>query len=109
MTQTVQVELTETDFTVRWDDEHTYPFFEDDYAKGVYGYGHTDKAAFAAAVSACDEYLVGTGRDEDDAYTERDVRHGYVQGFRYPDGDFGFWEIFDEPFPGATPITWVWR
>lgn len=101
--------LTAEDFEVRFDDEHTYPFFEDNNANGVYGYGHTDKAEFAAAVTAYDEYMVGAGWDDDDSYTERDAHHGYVQGVRYSDGDFGFGEFFDEPFPGATPITWVWR
>lgn len=33
-----------------WDEETTFPFFEDEDAVGVYGFGHQDKAAFAEAV-----------------------------------------------------------
>jgi hypothetical protein len=65
------------DFEMRWDEENVFPFIEDEDAYGIYGWGHHDKALFAALVNRYD--LVSAGLDpEDCTYTAGDVKHLYA-------------------------------
>lgn len=101
--------LAPEDFTVYMDETHTYPFFEDEDAHGVYAHGHIVKSAFAAAVNRYDEYMGGEPPLTGEAYFTIDVRHSYVQGYRTPDGEITIRHFTDAPFDGATPVTWVAR
>ena len=49
--------LTPEDFRVKYDDTHTFEFFEDEDGNGVYGYGHVDEQAFATAVNYYDNQI----------------------------------------------------
>ena len=100
--------LTAKDFEVQYDATHTFPFFEDEDAYGVYGYGHVDPDTFAADVNAYDEYTNGEPYD-DEGYAASDVRHEYAQGFRCDDGDMSIDGFRSQPFEGATPVTWIQR
>ena len=100
--------LTAKDFEVQMDATHTYPFFEDEDAYGVYGHGHVDPATFAVAVNAYDEHMNGEPYDEE-GYAATDVRHEYAQGFRCDDGDTCIDSFRSQPFEGATPVTWIQR
>lgn len=97
------------DFTVYMDETHTYPFFEDEDAHGVYGHGHVGPAAFASAVNQYDEHMNDGPKTVDETYYPSDVRHSYVQGYRTPDGEVTIRHFTDTPFDGATPVTWVAR
>lgn len=91
-------------FEVMWDSERTFPFFEDENATGVYGYGHTDKAEFAANVNEYDLYTA----DAVSTYTETDVLHGYAVVDPEDHERFKIIRTPDVP-EGATPITYVVR
>ena len=54
--------LTAADFTVEWDADHTFPFFENENANGLWGYGHQDKGTFAQHANAHDHLLDPEGR-----------------------------------------------
>lgn len=111
--------LTAMDFETRYDDTHTFPFFEDENGELVTGYGHIDKAEFARLVNAYDRLA-----DADSQYTPDDVKHGHAtitfatdlaaaQG--YPEWHFTFAKGSGRSWkslwlrPTATPITWVTR
>lgn len=94
--------LTADDFTTVYDESHTFPFIEDENANGVYGFGHTDRAEFAAAVNEYDRY--SSGDDDLIPYAAEDVRRGYAvamsdERFRFVTADVD----------GAVPITYVLR
>lgn len=81
----------------------TYPFYEHEGEQGgpLYGYGHQNKAEFAALANKYDE----TG-----LYTADDVGHGY--GVVEPVWDqFYDWRYqhVSEPSENTIPITWLTR
>jgi hypothetical protein len=82
MTDTTII-VTAKDFEVRWDAEHTFAFFEDEQADWLMGFGHIDKAEFAAQVNEYDR--ICNGEPIDPPYDESAVSHVYARAF-IPDG-----------------------
>jgi hypothetical protein len=104
------VTVTPEMFVVPFDAEHTYPFFEDENADGVYGYGHTDKAEFAAAVNAYDDYA--SGEPAEDFYTETAVSHTWAVAYSPGDGPADEWRFtraVTADTEGAFPMTTISR
>ena len=85
--------------------EVTFPFIEDENCN-ITGYGHQDKAKFAALVNAYD-VLVGGDIGE---WTADDITHGYA--VTSEDGERFWTELDGEPVtektPGAWPYTALW-
>lgn len=103
--------LEPSDFEVPYDNTHTYPFFEDEDASGIYGYGHTNEKEFADAVNDYDVYTSGQTLEElEGGYGPEDVRHawGYVTN---PEDGRDLWRlgIRDTEALGTVPITWLSR
>lgn len=93
--------LTAKEFETVYDQDRTFALVEDEDASGVYGYGHRDKAEFAALVNDYDQYCGGDGSS---CYTESDVAHS----FAFPVSDERF-RFCGPDRPGAVPITRVTR
>lgn len=119
--------LTAADFTVEWDATHTFPFFEDENANGLWGYGHQDEAEFAEAANAYDHLLDPDGRGSEDDYTADDVSHSWGIAYSHGNGEDD-WIVsrrvaatdrdlthardltdVDENTPGAFPLTYISR
>jgi len=103
------ITVTSDMFDMPFDAEHTFPFFEDENANGVYGYGHTDKAEFAAKVTEYDTYCNG---EPVDGYTEADVSHTWAIAYCPAGGDEDEWRLTRADGPdaeGAFPMTTVSR
>lgn len=111
-----QIILTAEDFELKYDADHTFPFYEDENAYGVYGYGHGDATEFANAVNEYDR-LADAGWETGDGYTGEDVMYGWAIGFEeYQYGGEWMWtrvlasgENVSEQTPGAFPVMWVNR
>lgn len=104
------VVLEERHFSVRWTEDLVFPFFEDENANGVYGYGHTDKETFARLVNVYDQDAAG--ETFDGGYTAEDVEYVWAQATREEheyDSEFRIGEFKSKAFDGATPVTWVRR
>lgn len=107
-------------FTTQWDDSTTFPFVEDENCN-ITGYGHQDKAMFAAEVNRYDEVCNGEPWPEGDEWTADYIGHRWA--VMDPDGD-RFWVnvpasdervehllppgIVTAATPGAFPITTLW-
>jgi hypothetical protein len=104
------VTVTPDMFDMPYDNEHTFPFFEDENADGVYGYGHTDKADFAARVTEYD--TICNGEPADDGYTESDVHHTWAVAYNPGDGPSDEWRFtraVAAGTEGAFPMTAISR
>ncbi|KQO98596.1 hypothetical protein [Leifsonia sp. Leaf264] len=105
------ITVNEYDFAVKWDDERTFPFFEDEQAIGIFGYGHTDKQAFAAAVNDYDVY-VGNVDPGEATYDASVVEHDWAVAYTV-NGDVNSWLLsthdVTETTKGAFPVTVVPR
>ncbi|QBI98761.1 hypothetical protein SEA_BOBBY_131 [Mycobacterium phage Bobby] len=64
--------LTREDFEFQYDAGHTYPFFEDENAWGLYAYGDIDPAEFARLANEYDIEIGGLNPG-DATYTADDV------------------------------------
>lgn len=98
----------------------TWPFFEDENCN-ITGYGHQDKATFAAAVNEYDREVGGVAAD-DAVLDHRDVSHGYCVIDAASGSDPEYWtftwgypkpgqsrpEPYTADHPGAVPITTIW-
>lgn len=104
MTDATTIDL-QAELTLRYDDEHTFPFVEDENAN-ITGYGHQDKAAFADQVNRYDE-VCGGGVDPEDRWTAEDITHLWAELREHADGD---WRLHKVPAgtPGAVPVTTLW-
>lgn len=102
---------TAQDFDTVWDSEHTFPFFEDEDAAGVYGFGHIDKATFAAQVNQCDVLAMGESLASGIGYTESDVIHCWavLTSPREDDGVRFSWRGVDSRTLGSWPLTRIVR
>lgn len=108
--------LTADDFEVKYDADHTYPFYEDEEGD-VYGYGHPDKVGAAAWVKAYYDYIDPAGDKDDHHVDPADVRH--LWAVRLPDDGDGFrfhfvrldgsGRLIGADEPGAFPIWMVTR
>lgn len=93
------------------DGDVTYPFFEDEYCN-ITGYGHQDKAEFAAAVTRFGIAVVGVD-PEDAHWDESHVAHHWVlidedEERLWVRLDRGKGEPVTESTPGAVPVTSMW-
>lgn len=108
--------VTEDDFETQYDDDHKFPFFEDENGNWVIGYGHTDRAEFAAGVNEYDALAnAGTMFSELRPYTSDDVVHAYAIATKPGDSpaDPEYWslnwhEVTDKT-RGSFPVTLVQR
>jgi len=97
-----------TDWVMRWDSQsEPFPFFEDENAN-ITGYGHQDKARFAAEINRYDALCNGKSMADDEQWTEHDITHKWV----VERGEYLATEVDGEPVnaatPGAIPITGLW-
>ena len=108
---TAQNVLTADDFKTVYDDDHTFPFFEDEDGETYTGYGHIDKAEFARLVNEY-EQLVGF---DTPSCTVEDVKHGHatitVASALAAAQGFPEWHYtpVDEPNDKTIPWTWISR
>ena len=89
--------------SMRWTDDTWYPFVEDEDAN-ITGYGHQDKAAFAAAVNAYDADCNGGPIPDADQWTPDQFEHKWVT----PDESGERLKAVPEGTPGAIPVTTLW-
>ena len=87
----------------------TFPFVEDENCN-ITGYGHQDKAKFAALVNAYD-LLVG-GVDAEDAHWEAgDITHGYAVTSEDGERFHAVWpngQLVTEGDASSWPFTALW-
>jgi hypothetical protein len=99
-------ELTATDFEMKWDAEHTFPFFETENAT-IMAYGHHDPEKFVALVREYDDLC-------DPRYAEThsvaDVQHIWatVEGSRDEEW-VAHWGGVTAETPDAIPLTVIRR
>jgi hypothetical protein len=102
---------TTADFDVQFDADHKFPFYEDENGCGIYGFGHMDKAEFAAQVNQYDTLCTGEAFDER-GYVPEDVIHCWavITAPKDEDGSYQFsWRGIDSRTLGAWPLTRVDR
>lgn len=94
-------EIKPEDFTMYWDDQHTFPFIEDEDAN-ITGYGHQDKAELAAAINRYDELCNGGPLRPEERWTADDIGHYWVtqRGERL--------HKCSADTPEAFPVTGLW-
>lgn len=90
-------------FETRYDDEHWFPFVEDENCN-ITGYGHRNRADFAAAVNAYDAVCMGEPIAEDDQWQPDVIGHAWV----LVDADGERLNHVAEGTPGAVPVTTLW-
>ena len=98
-------------FEVLWREGLTYPFFEDEDANGVYGYGHQDKETFANLVNEYDADCRGDFAVFAEAYTEDFVIHAYAEALMREEREEDDWRftVVLEPSEASVPITYISR
>ncbi|OHV03699.1 hypothetical protein BKN37_13580 [Mycobacterium talmoniae] len=99
--------LTAADFELKYDETHTYPFYEDEDSSGLYKYGHDDDAEFARLANDYDVYATGIS-PEDAAYTAGDVRHVWAVVVDPELGRFS-WRNVTAGTPNAFPVSVIPR
>lgn len=80
-----------------------FPFTEDENGN-ITGYGHQDKATFAAEVNRYDEAANGYPLDEDDQWTADHVYHDWV----LLNEDDETLRAVTSTTAGAIPVTTLW-
>lgn len=90
-------------FSMQYDADHLFPFIEDENCN-ITGYGHQDKAEFAAAVNRYDEVCCGRPLPEGEQYEAGDMGHAWVR--LDPDGEH--LHLCSEDTEGAIPVTGLW-
>ncbi|WP_131827804.1 hypothetical protein [Mycolicibacterium fortuitum] len=96
--------LTATDFQMHDHvGERILPFIEDENGNGVYGYGHWDKAQFAAAVNDYFQ-LRWPDLDAEDWLTAGDVTHVWAV-VTNPQTQRFSWDNVTADNPNAFPVT----
>lgn len=78
-----------------------FPFVEDENAS-ISGYGHQDKAKFAAEVNRYDDYCNGGPFLDDARWTADDIGHKWASF----DGEH--FAPVNPGTPGAVPLTTLW-
>lgn len=96
-------------FTTQWDAVTSFPFVEDENCN-ITGYGHRDKAAFAAEVNRYDTHCNGEAFPEVERWDESCITHRWA--VIDPDGERLWVEVDGKPVTvttaGAVPITCLW-
>lgn len=112
MTEKTLPPLTADDMKMLWDNGKTYPFVESENCT-VMGYGHPDRAEFAALVS---DYDRAAGWDDGEDSTAADdvsqlwaVRVPNPSGAEEADGWWMRWSDVTAETPGAFPVSIVQR
>lgn len=90
-------------FSTPYDDEHWFPFVEDEHAN-VTGYGHQDPTAFAASLNEYDALCGGEPADPEDLWSADDITHKWV--LLDEDGE-RCWTSWPPPDPRALDIDLV--
>ena len=97
-----ETETLPSEWTTQHDDEYAFPFVEDENGN-VTGYGHQDRAAFAAAINEYDA-VCGLDVPEDERWTDEHIGHTWVTF----DADRETLHPSQEGAPGAIPVTTLW-
>lgn len=103
--------LTAADFEMKYDADHTFPFFESENGT-IMGYGHPGKAEFAALVKQYDDLCNGS-----EAYPEPhspdEVQHVWGVVDNAHEAETGEWRVswagVTAETPGAFPMTVIFR
>ncbi|WP_418061748.1 hypothetical protein [Pimelobacter simplex] len=82
----------------------TFPFTEDENCN-ITGYGHQDKATFAAEVNRYDQAADPDGYSPEDAWAADDIAHQWV--VQHPTDDERLVPV-SEGTEGAVPVTALW-
>lgn len=102
--------FTAEDLSMQFDEDHWFPFVENDRCN-ITGFGHQDKAAFAAALCEYDRVASGEGFTETDepVWDKGDVVHTWAVRI---DEETCVVELngvkVTETTPKAFPVTTVW-
>lgn len=106
--------FTADDLSMQWDAETKFPFAENEDAN-ITGYGHQDKAQFAAEINRYDKVCNG-GEWDEPGWEATDIGHKYA--VRISEELCTAWLPLDDPHvqdepvgpdtPGAFPITTLW-
>ena len=110
MTEKTLPAMTAEDFEMRWDEDHTFPFTENEDAT-IMAHGHHDREAFARQVCEYDKLVAGS-----DFYDEpmdgSDVQHLWAVRLdrgHEEDGWMIQWGGVTENTPNAFPVTVILR
>lgn len=90
-------------FSMQYDADNWFPFVEDENCN-ITGYGHQDKAEFAAAINRYDEVCSGESYPEDEQWDEGSIGHGWVT----VDADGERLHPCPKDTEGAIPVTSMW-
>lgn len=96
--------MSDLGLTMQYDDEHEFPFVEDDNGN-ITGDGHQDKAAFAELVNQYDELANQEPVPEEFRYTADDIAHLWAT----LNADGETMRQCPPDTPGALPITALWH
>ena len=96
--------LSESDFTMHYDADNTFPFYEDENAD-ITGYGHQDPDEFAAEVNRYDTLCNGEPHPLDEQWSGEHVAHRWAV---IDDADDEMLHVVPQGTPGAFPITTLW-
>lgn len=109
--------LTPSDFEMRWDADHTFPFTENEDAT-IMAHGHHDPAEFVKQIKVYDT-LVNGPEPYDDVMDEGEVKHYWAvrTNVNFEDVDDGEdidgwwikWGGITQDTPNAFPVTVVTR
>lgn len=88
--------------------ERVLPFIEDETGEGVYGYGHWDKASFAAAVNGYDLQRRPADSGNAGQYRPDDVRHVWAV-VADPETKRFSWPGVTADHPNSFPVTLIQR
>ena len=91
-------------FSTQYDDEHLFPFVEDENCN-ITGYGHQDKAEFAAAINRYDEVCNGEPYPEDEQFDASFIGHAWVT---IDPSDDERLHVCTAGAEGAIPVTTMW-
>lgn len=95
--------LTAKDFEMKWDDEHSFPFFAEEAGNGYYAYGSLSDQDFADGVNEFDELC-------DSQWDFKHTAEGVTRFVGIGGLDaYGSWRIYPCPpnFPGACVIKHI--
>ena len=101
--------LTAADFEMRFDDAHTFPFFEDENGNGLWGFGHQDKAEFVRLVNEYDALC--NGEPLIDTYDADDPQHVFYLAYTEMGATADEWRvrIVPEGTENSYPGTVIFR
>lgn len=94
-----------TELTMDWGADGTFPFVEDENGN-ITGYGHYDKAEFAAEINRYDAACNGDPFPEDEQWTAQHITHQWAVPTY---NEYGEWLLLRaHPGPNSIPVTTLW-